>query len=218
MKKNILSLSAIFVAVAIIFSSCGKDDVGAPTISITGANPLVLDLGDTFTDPGAIANDEEDGNITSKMTITGTVNTDKVDEYSIVYKVTDKAGNEGSATRKVQVKANKLEASYRVTETYSDNTTYEYTQVVASSSQGWNKLTFNGFGDYGQPSVVTFTAGPTGLTGANLTFTDSEGTVNLTNITGTYEKSGSNYNIKTARYTFSDGGTPTVVNQVYVRQ
>lgn len=77
------------------------------------------------------------------MTITGTVNTNKVDEYSIVYKVTDKAGNEGSATRKVQVKANKLAASYRVTETYSDNSTYEYTQAVVASTI-WNKLTFNG--------------------------------------------------------------------------
>lgn len=151
------------------------------------------------------------------MTITGTVNTNKVDEYSIVYKVTDKAGNEGSATRKVQVKANKLAASYRVTETYSDNSTYEYTQAVVASTI-WNKLTFNGFGDYGQPAAVNFTAGPTGITGANLTFTDSEGTANLTNITGTYGKAGSDYNVLTVRYSFSDGGTPTVINQTYVRQ
>lgn len=218
MKKNILSLSALFVAAAITFSSCGKEDVGAPTVSVTGDNPFQIELGGTWTDPGAVANDEEDGTITEDIVVTGSVNTDKVDEYTITYKVTDKAGNDASATRKVQVKANKLEASYRVTETYSDNTTSEYTQVVATSSQGWNKLTFNGFGDYGQPSVVSFTAGPTGLTGANLTFTDSEGTVNLTNITGTYGKSGSNYNVLTVRYSFSVGGTPTVINQTYVRQ
>jgi hypothetical protein len=218
MKRNILSLSALLVAVAIIFSSCGKEDVGAPKVSITGDNPFEIELGATFTDPGATANDEEDGNLTSKIVVTGDVNKDKVDEYTLTYKVTDKAGNDGSATRKVRVKANKLAASYRVTETFSDNTTAEYTQNVTASSQGWNLLVFNGFGDYGQPSIVTFTAGPSGVTGANLTFTDSQGTVNLTNITGTYEKSGNNYNIKTVRYTFSDGGSPTVINQTYVRQ
>lgn len=217
MKKNILSLSALFVAVAITFSSCGKEDVGAPTVSVTGDNPFQIELGETFNDPGAVANDEEDGTITEDIVVTGTVNKDKVDEYTLTYKVTDKAGNDASATRKVQVKANKIAASYRVTETYTSGSPTEYTQFVVASTN-WNKLTFNGFGDYGQASVVTFTAGPTGLTGANLTFTDSEGTVNLTNITGTYGKAGSDYNVLTVRYSFSDGGTPTVINQTYVRQ
>ncbi|MDD2412494.1 MAG: DUF5011 domain-containing protein [Bacteroidales bacterium] len=218
MKKNILSLSVLFVAVAIIFSSCTKDDVGAPTISITGDNPYVIELGGTWTDPGAIANDEEDGNITSKMTVTGTVNTDKVDEYSIVYKVTDKAGNEGSATRKVRVKADKIAATYRVTETYADNTTYEYTQTVAISSQGWNKLVLNSFADFGQASVLTLTAGPTGLTGVNYSFTDADGTANIKNITGTYGKVGTDYNVLTIKYSFDEGGNATVINQTYVRQ
>lgn len=218
MKRNILSLSALLVAVAIIFSSCGKEDLGAPTVSITGDNPYEMELGGTFTDPGATANDEEDGDLTSKIVVTGDVNAEKVDEYTLTYKVTDKAGNDGSATRKVRVKSNKLAATYRVTETFSDNSTYEYTQTVAQSSSDWNKLVLNGFGDYGQSATTTLTVGSNGFTGANITFTDNQGTVNITNISGTYGKVSGNYNVINVSYSFSDGGTPTVVNQTYVRQ
>ncbi|MDD4575681.1 MAG: DUF5011 domain-containing protein [Bacteroidales bacterium] len=214
MKKNILSLSALFVAVAIIFSSCGKDDVGAPTISITGANPLVLDLGDTFTDPGAIANDEEDGNITSKMTITGTVNTDKVDEYSIVYKVTDKAGNEGSATRKVQVKSSKLAGKeYTATPSDGQDTYNPYKCTPIQSGASFNTVFIKNFGGYGATLEFTATVNPNNVTVSDKEFEATyDGQlyyVKIYNITGVYNKVSNDYRFVSFEYTEDIKTTPT---------
>jgi hypothetical protein len=220
MKRNILSLSALLVAVAIIFSSCGKEDVGAPKVSITGDNPFEIELGATFTDPGATANDEEDGDLTSKINVTPlTISTDKVDEITVTYKVTDKAGNDGSATRKVRVKANKLTGLYRVTDTYSDGETFQYDQQVNTNVQGYNMLTFSQYGTYGQNALLIVTAGPTGFTASNLNFVDSDNdNISMTNISGTYEKVGQLYNVKTMKYTISiNNGTPTHINQAYSR-
>lgn len=218
MKKNILSLSAIFVAVAIIFSSCGKEDVGAPTVSVTGDNPFQIELGETFTDPGAVANDEEDGTITEDIVVTGSVNTDKVGEYTLTYKVTDKAGNDASATRKVQVKANKLAGNYNVVETENAET-YNYPQTINVSDQGYNKLYFVAFGDFQNCNVVA-TFNETGFTVPATTFAVTDGEREVKDITGTYIKEGTSYRIETVSYK-TKRTTETEyseVTQVYSRQ
>jgi len=40
-----------------------------PIVSLTGNETLILHLGDTFSDPGATADDQEDGNISASITI-----------------------------------------------------------------------------------------------------------------------------------------------------
>ncbi len=49
------------------------------------------------------AYDEPDGDITSKITVTGEVNTAKPGEYTLTYKVSDNAGNEYTLVRKITV-------------------------------------------------------------------------------------------------------------------
>ncbi len=218
MKKQILSLALVFTAVAVIFSACKKDDTGAPTVSIVGDGTYTIDLGATWADPGSTANDEQDGNITSDIVVTGTVNVDQVGEYTITYKVTDKAGNESSATRTVKVQANKLAKSYSVTETYSDGgAAYTYIQVVGTASS-YNALTFNGFGDYQNANPVVTVSGTT-FTAANFNFGSGTEATAITNVSGTFTKSGINYNIATATYKQSiNGGTVLTVTQAYTVQ
>ncbi|MFA7216965.1 MAG: immunoglobulin-like domain-containing protein, partial [Candidatus Paceibacterota bacterium] len=57
-----------------------------PTIGLVGSN-LQLTTGEIFTDPGATANDLEDGIITNKIVITGTVDTNTVGTYTLTYTV-----------------------------------------------------------------------------------------------------------------------------------
>ena len=52
---------------------------------------------------GATATDNEDGSLTSKIKMTGTVNTKKAGTYTITYSVSDKAGNRTEVTRTVVV-------------------------------------------------------------------------------------------------------------------
>ena len=76
-------------------------DTLAPTITVVGANPLTLQCGSTFTDPGATAIDACDGSL--QVTATGNVNANQVGSYQITYTARDAAGNTGTATRTVNV-------------------------------------------------------------------------------------------------------------------
>ncbi len=85
-------------------SNCGENPANnPPIITLIGANPLRLDTGTTFVDPGATANDAEDGDITANIVKTGTVNTSTVGTYTINYSVTDSGGLSASTTRQVIV-------------------------------------------------------------------------------------------------------------------
>ncbi|MGC8844308.1 MAG: immunoglobulin-like domain-containing protein [Candidatus Hydrogenedens sp.] len=72
-----------------------------PTVTIVGANPLTVQCGSVFTDPGATATDACDGNLTVNKT--GIVNTNQVGSYQITYTATDRAGKIGQAIRTVNV-------------------------------------------------------------------------------------------------------------------
>lgn len=80
-------------------------DTVAPVITINGDNPANTSEGINYSDQGAIANDDVDGDITSKITTSGTVDTNTVGIYTITYTVVDTAGNQTIATRTVNVVA-----------------------------------------------------------------------------------------------------------------
>ncbi|MHB1340119.1 MAG: immunoglobulin-like domain-containing protein, partial [Bellilinea sp.] len=77
-------------------------DTTPPVIELTGDAVINLKIGDTFTDPGAIATDNIDGTIA--VTTTGSVDTSKVGSYILSFDATDAAGNAAVAvTRTVNV-------------------------------------------------------------------------------------------------------------------
>lgn len=78
-------------------------DITPPTISIIGGTPVSVDVGSTYTDQGATAIDNVDGDLTSVIFKTGTVDTATIGSYSIHYSVTDKAGNTATVARVVDV-------------------------------------------------------------------------------------------------------------------
>ncbi len=64
-----------------------------PEITLLGPAIINLMTGDAFTDPGATANDEEDGDITANIVVGGdVVDTNTVGTYVITYDVTDSGG------------------------------------------------------------------------------------------------------------------------------
>lgn len=81
-----------------------EGDKVAPEITLNGDNPMELEVGDTYEEPGATATDDVDGDVTDNIKISGEVNTDKAGTYEVVYTVSDEAGNEATATREVIVK------------------------------------------------------------------------------------------------------------------
>jgi hypothetical protein len=75
-------------------------DTTAPVVTVTGDNPATHELGTTYTDAGATATDLS-GDV--DVVTTGTVDTTTVGTYTLTYTATDPSGNEGTATRTVNV-------------------------------------------------------------------------------------------------------------------
>ena len=81
-------------------------DTTAPVITVTSGTDAVAQ-GATWTDAGATA----DGGET--VTVSGTVDTNTVGIYTITYTATDPAGNVGTATRTVTVRALAIDDSHK---------------------------------------------------------------------------------------------------------
>ncbi|MFP4502755.1 MAG: DUF5011 domain-containing protein, partial [Candidatus Hydrogenedentota bacterium] len=81
-----------------------RPDITPPVLTLQGDNPLVLACGDAFADPGAIATDDRDGDLTSEITVQESVDMAAPGDYTITYNVADDAGNTATDTRLVQVR------------------------------------------------------------------------------------------------------------------
>ena len=76
-------------------------DVTKPVITLTGDQVVKLTIGDTYTEAGATAIDDRDGEL--EVIITGEVDTTKAGQSKIYYTATDAAGNETKVFRGVIV-------------------------------------------------------------------------------------------------------------------
>jgi hypothetical protein len=79
-------------------------DTKAPVITLNGASAMTLECGSSYTEPSATAADACTGNVSSRLNITGTVNTAVVGTYTKNYGVTDASGNAATASRTVTVR------------------------------------------------------------------------------------------------------------------
>ncbi|MBR3161834.1 MAG: polysaccharide deacetylase family protein [Bacilli bacterium] len=80
------------------------EDKEKPTIELKGNNNISIYTGNKYEEPGYTAIDNCDGDLTDKVSITGSVDTGKTGTYEITYKVKDNNNNEATATRKIEVK------------------------------------------------------------------------------------------------------------------
>jgi surface protein len=74
-----------------------------PTISLVGSSTINIEIESLFEDPGAIATDIEDGDISSFINITGDLDTSISGTYILVYEVSDSSGNSSSISRTIIV-------------------------------------------------------------------------------------------------------------------
>ena len=95
----------LFTLVACGGSSSGKSkDTAAPVITLTGANPQVIEAGTAYVELGAAARDNRDGDLSNAIVIDSSlVDTSMPGSYVVSYAATDDAGNTGTATRTVLV-------------------------------------------------------------------------------------------------------------------
>ena len=78
-------------------------DTSPPVITLLGADPILVEIGTPYTDPGATALDACDGDLTSAIIVANPVDSNTEGEYTVTYTVADAAGNPASAPRTVEV-------------------------------------------------------------------------------------------------------------------
>jgi hypothetical protein len=73
----------------------------APVITMLGTSPVTIIVGSTYTDAGATALDNVDGNITENIVTVNPVNINTVGTYTITYDVSDTAGNPATQVTRI---------------------------------------------------------------------------------------------------------------------
>ena len=79
------------------------EDKTAPEIKLNGGEEIYISVGESFNDPGYSANDNCDGDITSKVKASGSVNANEQGSYELVYTVEDSNQNKSEVKRRVIV-------------------------------------------------------------------------------------------------------------------
>ncbi|KZZ72484.1 hypothetical protein A3765_28455 [Oleiphilus sp. HI0130] len=140
-------------------------DETAPVITLTGASEVSVAHGDTYTELGATAADNNDGDITGDIVITDDINPNISGSYTVSYDVQDAAGNIAvTRTRTVHIPPQQLIVIDSITESKTsavinfsyagaDITGYEYNLDGAGWQATTSPLTLSGLNQDTQYSL-----------------------------------------------------------------
>jgi hypothetical protein len=119
---------------------CQTVDTTAPVITLLDSNPVDLNVGDTYVEPGATALDETDGDVSGNIVIDNSaVNTAVAGSYAITYNVTDASGNAASEVLRYinVIDINQPASNLSVTAISPDSIPIQSTIVATISGTGF---------------------------------------------------------------------------------
>lgn len=106
----------------ILLTACGTSkqaenreappDTIAPVITLIGEGVIALTVGDSYTDKGATASDNKDGNITSSIITLNEVDTSQEGTYQVTYNVQDAATNNAAEVSRTVIINSPEEKAY----------------------------------------------------------------------------------------------------------
>ena len=102
----IISLCVLTIVILFMFLPSviiKEKDITAPSLSLNNDSHMIVAYGSTFSDPGASAIDNVDGDLTASIIVEGTINTSIYGKQYLTYSVTDTAGNTETIQRTVVV-------------------------------------------------------------------------------------------------------------------
>ena len=114
-------------------------DTTPPVITLVGDDPVNITVGSTYTDAGATATDDVDGDITANIVTVNNVDATTIGTYTVTYNVSDAAGNAATeVTRTVNVTAQTYNITFTVD--MSGAAGYDGTTPIslAGSFTGWD--------------------------------------------------------------------------------
>ena len=106
--KVILSFLIIFLMLGCEsrsskYSTTSTKDTTPPTLTLKGSKKIILPINSDYKEPGFIAFDDVDKDLTSKVEINSTLDLTKVGKYKIVYSIKDSSNNQTTKVREVWV-------------------------------------------------------------------------------------------------------------------
>ena len=150
-------------------------DTTSPVIALSGEDPLTLEAGTPYMEPGYSATDNYDGDMASQVSVSGSVNHTVLGNYHLRYNVSDSSGNPAEEkTRTVtvvdttpptitlagdnpltlRVGTPYAEPGYSATDIYDGDLTAQVTVtgVVDHTTEGTYVLTYNVSDSSGNPA------------------------------------------------------------------
>jgi predicted esterase len=85
-----------------------------PVLSLVGQQTQLLDLGESYIEEGAVAIDPQDGDISTRIAISGVVDTSNVGDYIVRYQVSDTQNNSAIALSRIVRVSDGRPSSYSV--------------------------------------------------------------------------------------------------------
>ena len=161
------------------------EDTEPPVITVSGDDPALVDQYEPYTDAGATATDNLDGDLTGSISTIGLpVDTDIAGDVTVDYSVFDGSGNEGTASRTVTVVANQdpvadflfsttgLSVDFTDTSSDADGSvvawSWDFGDSGSSSAQSPTHI-YTGDGSFTVMLTVTDDDGHTGQTSQSIT-------------------------------------------------
>lgn len=234
MRKQINYGILGFAIVSMVMTGCSKDDTTAPSIALSGSTDATVILpstaggNGTYTDPGFVATDDEDGTITSKVSVSGLSDVDlnRKGVYTITYSVSDEAGNSASATRTVRVINEAEDFAGAYVNAKDSSTIYNVVSIfdanVVTSDTVNNLVRIYNFGAFGD--TIGLYASFAGVTpGSAITMPTPQaiiGTATLTAVFASDSKvvaNSSSTQTFTVYYQYNDGGSFDTLLDTFTR-
>ena len=93
--KTVFTRYILSISLVLFVAGCDSvsHDTHKPTITLLGDANATLTVGEVYTDAGATAWDDVDGNLTNTIHVVSDVNSSREGNYTVTYTVSDAAGN-----------------------------------------------------------------------------------------------------------------------------
>ncbi len=94
MRPFMIPLMFCAACFMLLLTSCKEEeDKTPPVITLIGGSTVYVDKGTSYTDAGATAMDDRDGDISSRIVVSNLVEPNVEGTYRVRYNVSDQAGN-----------------------------------------------------------------------------------------------------------------------------
>ncbi len=126
---NIFHSILLLLALSTAVYSCKRADNEAPVLRLQGPDVLTVTRGSGFLDPGVIAFDDRDYDVSETVVKESNVNSNVAGQYQITYTATDKAGNSAQIVRQVTV----VHSAASLAGTYKSSNNCQFCPASASA-------------------------------------------------------------------------------------